>query len=162
MKGWLKGRIWNPVVELLRQGLSPEGLAWSLAVGLAVGTIPLFGTSTLICIGLGVGFRLNQPALQLANYLAYPLQLALLLPFIRLGERLFHAPRLPLSLAAVTAAMQSDFWGGLRWLWTSLWHGSVAWALAVPVPTALLAWALVPLFRTFQARFRRPGSPDSL
>lgn len=147
---WFRRRVWNPLRGWLREGLTPAGLAWSLAVGLAIGVIPLFGTSTALCVGAALAFRLNQPAMQLANYLAYPAQLLLLIPFIRLGERLFGAPRLPLSLTALLAAAKADAWGTMGAFWTSLWHAAVAWLLVVPVPTLLLAWALFRLFRAIR------------
>jgi len=160
--GRFQDRVWVPMLRMLRHGLSPEGLAWSLAVGLAFGIIPLFGTSTALCAGAAVTLRLNQPAMQMANYLAYPLQVVLLIPFIRLGERLFQAPHLPLSLAVIQEAVKADAWGALSAFWTSLWHASVAWLLVVPLPTVLLAWILIPVFRAAARPFRRTDSPDSL
>jgi hypothetical protein len=135
------------MLRLLKQGLDPERLAWSLAVGAALGCIPLYGTATMLCVGVAIAFRLNQPAILLANYLAYPLQLLLILPFIRLGERLFGNPHLPLSLAYLQGVLQAGVWRALQTLWTSLWHASVAWLLVVPIPMVLLAWGLTMLFR---------------
>ncbi len=153
--GWARNRVWDPILGMLKQGLSPEGLAWSLAVGVALGIIPLFGTSTLLCVGMTMAFRLNQPAMQLANYLAYPLQLLLLLPFIRLGESLFGDPHLPLSLSYLQGVLQAGVWGAIRMFWTSLWHASVAWLLVVPLPMVLLAWGLTPVFFRASKSFRR-------
>lgn len=153
--GWAGNRIRKPLLDLLREGLSPEGLGWSLAVGTALGINPLFGTSTPLCLGVALIFRLNQPAMQAANYLAYPLQLVLILPFIRLGERLFGEPHLPLTLAHLQAVLRAGVWGAIRTFWTSLWHASLAWLLVVPIPMVLLAWGLTALFRAFP---RRPGA----
>ncbi len=155
MRAWLKARIWDPLLGLLRKGLSPEALAWSVAVGLALGITPLYGTSTVLCLGVASAFRLNQPAMQVANYLAYPLQLALLIPFIRLGERLFGAPRLSLSLPILEEALKADAWGALGLFWTSLWHAGVAWLLVVPLPMGVLAWGLGRLFRQAKRPFRQ-------
>jgi uncharacterized protein (DUF2062 family) len=157
---WFRERVWNRLLRLMRAGLSPEGLAWSLSVGLALGINPMYGTSTVLCLGVAMLFRLNQPAMQLANYLAYPLQLALLIPFIRLGERLFGAPRLPISIAAVQESLKAGVWAMLQALWTSLWHASVVWLLVVPIPAALLAWVLIPIFRATQRNYRgrRPST----
>lgn len=152
---WFRIRILGPLLRLLREGLTPEGLARSLALGLALGIIPLFGTSTALCVGAALAFRLNQPAMQVANYLAYPLQIALLVPFIRLGEQLFGAPRLPLSLPLLMAAMKADAWAALGAFWTSLWHAAVAWALVVPLPATLLAWILARVFRGAARPLRR-------
>ena len=85
------------LLHLLRQGLTPEKLALSLALGAGLSCFPIFGTTTLLCTAVALGFRLNLPAIQVGNYLALPLQLALFVPFLRLGERIFRAPRLPLS-----------------------------------------------------------------
>lgn len=153
---WMRARIRDPILGLLRQGLSPEGLAWSLAVGLALGVIPLLGTSTILCVGVALAFRLNQPAMQLANYLAYPLQILLLYPFIRMGEGLFGTPHQTVSLAHVQAALRVDAWGAVRMFGTSLWHASVAWLLVVPLPMLLLTWGLRPILRRALKSFRRP------
>src|SRR5208283_1264779 len=79
--GWLKRKaaVW------LRQGISPHQLALTLALGFAIGCFPILGVTTAICAVLAVALRLNLPAIQAANYAAMPLQLALVLPFVRLG-----------------------------------------------------------------------------
>lgn len=154
LMSWFRTRIRDPILAMLHQGLSPEGLAWSLSVGLALGTIPLLGTSTLLCIGVALAFRLNQPAMQVANYLAYPLQLVLLIPFIRLGERLFGVPPLPLSLPVIQVTLKAGAWNAVTLLWSSLWHAGVAWLLVVPVPAALLALGLTFVFRAVRKSFR--------
>lgn len=159
MRGWVSARIWGPLRGLLRAGMTPKALAWSVVAGLAFGIIPLMGASTLLCVAAGSAFRLNQAAMQAANHAAYPLQLALLLPFIRLGERLFGAPPLPLSMPALQSALEAGAWEALSRFWTSLWHAGVAWLVVVPLPAALLAWALTPLFRSFTGAFRQTGAP---
>ena len=153
----LRRRLWVPLRVQLRQGSSPEGMAWSLSLGLGAGVSPLVGTSTGLCILLALVFRLNQVVMQVANYLAYPLQLALLIPFIRLGEKLFGTPRLPLSLEVLSVALRADAWGTLHTFWTSLWHAGVAWLLTAPLGSVLLALVLTPVFRSTARRFR--GTP---
>src|SRR5271156_1481165 len=72
----------------LRQGISPRRLALTLALGFAVGCIPVVGIPTLVCAALALALRLNLPAIQAANYIVMPLQLVLIVPFVRLGGRL--------------------------------------------------------------------------
>jgi len=91
MRGFWRRRIAGPLLALLGQGLSPEGIALSLSVGVAVGLFPVIGLTTLLGLALGAALRLNLPAVQLANWLSYPLQLVLILPFVRWGERLLGA-----------------------------------------------------------------------
>jgi uncharacterized protein (DUF2062 family) len=69
----------------LRQGISPRRLALTLALGFAIGCIPVVGIPTVVCAALALSLRLNLPAIQAANYAVMPLQLVLILPFVRLG-----------------------------------------------------------------------------
>ncbi len=143
---WVRRNLWEPLLALLKQGLSPQGLAWSVAAGLALGVFPVLGVTTALCALAAFLFRLNQPAMQLVNYLAYPLQLAFFIPFIRLGERLFGSPPLPLSLPMILASLKADPLGTIALFWTRVWHGCVVWALLALPAMALLAALLRPLF----------------
>jgi len=69
----------------LLQGISPQRLALTLALGFAIGCIPVVGIPTLVCAALALMLRLNLPAIQAANYVVMPLQLLLIVPFMRLG-----------------------------------------------------------------------------
>ena len=77
------------------QGLSGASIAIILAVGIVLGTFPVYGCPTVLCLLAALLFRLNAPALQLVNQLSSPLQLALLIPFARMGERILGAPSAP-------------------------------------------------------------------
>ena len=79
----------------LGQGISPRRLAVTLALGFAVGCIPVVGIPTVLCAGLALALRLNLPAIQAANYAAMPLQFALIVPFVRLGGWLLSTPEHP-------------------------------------------------------------------
>ncbi len=83
------GSLRRNVVVWLRQGISPRRLALTLALGFAIGCIPVVGVPTLTCAALALLLRLNLPAIQAANYVMTPLQLLLIVPFARLGEWLF-------------------------------------------------------------------------
>jgi uncharacterized protein (DUF2062 family) len=73
----------------LRQGISPRRLALTLALGFTIGCVPVLGAPTLVCAALAVALGLNLPAIQAANYVAMPFQVVLIVPFLRLGGRLF-------------------------------------------------------------------------
>lgn len=70
-------------------GLTPQKLALTLCIGSALGTMPLLWGTSIICIVIAHTFKLNHVALQSVNYLLYPVQLALLVPFFKLGACLF-------------------------------------------------------------------------
>ena len=145
--GFFRRRMARPILELLRQGVTPEKMALSLALGVALGVFPVLGTTTALCALVAFIWRLNLPAIQIVNYFVYPLQIALLIPFFRLGEKLFGAPHLPLSVPQILAAVHASFWGATRFLWTTTWHAMVVWCLAAPVFVGLAYATLVPVLR---------------
>src|SRR5579862_8497564 len=97
VKFWREGVV-ALVVGQLTQGVTPDKIALSVALGLTLGIIPILGVTTVLCAAAAIWLRLNQPVIQLVNWLVYPLQLALVLVFIRIGEWITHAPVLTLSI----------------------------------------------------------------
>src|SRR3954466_5116036 len=89
---FLRRRLVEPVLKLLRQGATPEKIPLSLAFGLGIGIFPVLRISTVLCTVLALALRLNLPAIQLVNYLASPVQLALIIPFVRVGELVLGLP----------------------------------------------------------------------
>ncbi len=83
----------------LCQGISPRRLALTLALGFAIGCFPLIGIPTVACAALAFALRLNLPAIQAANYVVMPLQVILIVPFVRLGGWLISSGPRP-GLAA--------------------------------------------------------------
>src|SRR6185369_3211353 len=61
-------RIIAPLRALLTQGVTPDQLAFTLAVGTACSLVPFLGFTTLLNLGVGLWLRLNQPILQTVNY----------------------------------------------------------------------------------------------
>ena len=140
-------RLWFPVLELLKQGVSPEKITLSIALGATLGIFPALGTTTILCTVAALWLRLNLPAIQIVNYFMYPAQIALLLPFFRLGEKLFRAPHFPISVPQLYAMIHADVWSATVLLWTTTWHAIVFWCLFAPVLCAALYLILVPLLR---------------
>ena len=62
---WLKKRLIDPLLNLLRQGLSPKDLALCVALGIGVGLFPVLGVSTPALTVLALTLRLNLAAIQL-------------------------------------------------------------------------------------------------
>jgi uncharacterized protein (DUF2062 family) len=125
-------RVVGPILELLRQGVTPEKIALSLAFGLGLGIIPILGVSTILCTAAAVAWRLNLPAIQLLNYLASPLQLLLIIPFVRLGEHLLGSPPQPLTLEAGFALLSSGVVHAIVVLWDAIVHAAIAWIVIGP------------------------------
>ena len=159
-EGFFRRRMARPIVELLRQGVTPEKMALSLALGVALGVFPVLGTTTALCALAAFIWRLNLPAIQIVNYFVYPLQIALLIPFSRAGEKLFGAPHLPLSVAHINTMVHAGVWGATRFLWTTIWHAAVAWCLIAPVFVGLAHVILVPLLERVVGRTLKERARD--
>ncbi|HTZ49336.1 MAG TPA: DUF2062 domain-containing protein [Verrucomicrobiae bacterium] len=145
--GFLTRSLVRPLLELLRQGVTPEKLSLSIALGAVLGLIPVIGINTALCAVVALVWRLNLPAIQLVNYFVYPLQIALLLPLFRLGEKLFGAQHLPLRVEQIREMLRTNLWGALRLLGSTVWHAFVVWAIAAPFAMALIYVLLVPALR---------------
>ena len=114
IKKYLHDKIGTPLMNLLSQGVSPEKLSISIACGAVIGLFPVLGATTLICAAIAIALRLNLVAIQLSNYLVYPLQIALLIPFVRFGAFICQADPPPLSAQELTLLFQQNFMGHHR------------------------------------------------
>jgi uncharacterized protein (DUF2062 family) len=160
MREVLRRRFIHSLLDLLRLGATPQRIAWSLAVGVAIGINPLLGSTTILCLLLCLVFRLNLVTSQLANYAVYPLQLLLFLVFIRIGNLLFHTASLPLRQQEILAAASHHPWATTRLLWSWEWHALIVWLLVTPILVPLLAAILTPLLKRL-ARSVLPDSPPA-
>jgi uncharacterized protein (DUF2062 family) len=146
-------RVIRTFVDLLRQGITPEKIAFTIALGLSLGVTPVLGSTSLLCTLAAIMFRLNLPAIQLINYLAYPLQIALLIPFLRLGAWIFRAPPVQLSVTQIFEMIRRDVLHTIVVYWTATWHALIAWLILATLSTGVIYVGLVPILR--QAKKRR-------
>ncbi len=143
----------------LSQGISPQRLAVTLALGFAVGCIPVIGIPTALCAGLALALKLNLPAIQAANYAAMPLQFALIVPFIKLGGRIaawlpsaestrFAIPRVSEHISSLNFFARTSGMAG---------QALLAWLVAAIPAVLLMTLALnlmlrrIPLLRNAEA-----------
>lgn len=137
----------KPLIKFLKQGITPEKLAITVSLGTLVALFPVPGTTTALCAGIALWLRLNMPAIQFVNYVLWPLQLLLIIPFIKAGEWMIGWVHLPLSLAEIQTLFETDWLEGIRVLWRSLLQGVIVW-LVVSIPASALAYIiLLPVFR---------------
>lgn len=150
------------LIAFLRQGTTPHDLALALALGVALGTFPVVGTTTLLCAGASVLLRLNLPAIQSVNWAVSPLQLTLLIPLFRLGSAIFGGNAATVSLAALVTMMQTDPLGTIGKFLIVTLHGIGAWALVAPPMGVLLYILAVPLISRVQIQYIRIRSDDEV
>lgn len=148
-----------PIVDLLRQGTSPEKIALTIALGIILGVTPVLGSTTLLCTLAAIVFRLHLPAIQFVNGVVYPLQLILLIPFYRLGAWMFRTDASTISLGGVTALIREGVGHAIRTLWMVTMHALLAWLGLGMLALAILCAVLVPLVRQLWRRGQPNVSP---
>jgi uncharacterized protein (DUF2062 family) len=156
---WFYRRGVLPILALLRMGATPRTLAWSIAVGLLIGINPALGTTTVFCLAVTFACRLNVVAAQLANHAMFPIEVALVIPFIRLGSKVFHTAALPLSSHLFFREARSEPLTLIRQLWSWEWHAFVLWAAVSVFAAPLIAWGLTPLLQRLLTRIQRHQYP---
>jgi uncharacterized protein (DUF2062 family) len=155
--GYLQARL-SRLGALLIQGHAPEKIALSVALGVTLGLFPIFGTTTLLCVGAALALRLNHPAIQITNQLMYPIQIPLIVVFIRLGETMLGAAPLPFSATVMMAELRAHPAVLFERFGTAGLHGILGWAMVAPVVVGLTYAALVPILRVAA---RRPASTQN-
>jgi len=152
-------KIGKPILNLLKQGISPERLSLSIAFGAVIGILPILGATTLICAAIAIMLRLNLPAIQLFNYLVYPLQIFLLIPFMSLGAFIFQVDLPPLSFQELSTLFQQNFWGTMASFFETILYAVVAWLL-VCVPLFVGIYAIfVAVLKRFGPMAKNSISP---
>jgi len=151
---WVRREVVVPVVQLLRQGTTPEKIALSIAIGAVLGSMPFIGVTTALCFVIASLLRLNLVAIQLVNYLMYPVQLILFVPFIRAGERLYRANHLALTVGQIDRLLHTNLTQAVEILWTAMWHALTVWAVVAPLAVGIIYLLLTPVIRRMALRLR--------
>lgn len=161
-QGFFYRRLILPILNLLRQGITPEKIALSIACGIALGVFPVIGATTLLCAAAAIVLRLNLPAIQLVNYFVSPLQIALLLPFIRFGEFLFRVREpIPFSITQILEMIATSIPNAVGTLWTATMHAIAAWLLVGPFSVLVLYAVLTPALRRLAQLYSLSQTPKS-
>ncbi len=145
-------RLKNLILPLLRQGLSEHRAASALALGIAIGVFPIYGMSTLLAGAVGVLFKMNLPILLAGMYAMTWVKPLLILPYLRLGESLFGASRMTISLTELSRRFAEDAWSTLHEFGWSFLHAISGWMITLPLILLLGHRLFLMTIRTWQAR----------
>ncbi|MBW2432687.1 MAG: DUF2062 domain-containing protein [Deltaproteobacteria bacterium] len=130
--------------SMLKEGMSLKKITLCITLGITLGIFPVLGMTTLLCTLAALAFRLNLPAIQLVNYMVYPVQLALLVPFYSAGSWLFDQQGLRISGENLLAMIQNDFWGSMTSLWNLTLYAIFTWTVICPILLVVLYLSLKP------------------
>ena len=143
LKKFWQERVVAVIVAQFTQGFTPQKISLTIALGLNLAVFPILGSTTLLCALVAFCLKLNQPVIQLVNWLAYPLQLMLLLGFVRIGEWLMRAPPVSFSIPELLRKFEESPTKFMQDFGLTGVHGIVAWLLIAPFVAALIYFLLL-------------------
>jgi uncharacterized protein (DUF2062 family) len=139
--------IIQPIVNQLKRGITPEKLSWTIALGVTLGIFPIMGSTSVVCFIAGYFFKLNQAILHLFKSLTYPLHLALILVFIRLGQQLNGVALIKFSIPQMMGQFKDDPAEFGRDFGMAALYGIEAWAISALILIPLLRIISLPLLK---------------
>jgi uncharacterized protein (DUF2062 family) len=156
--GWRR-RIRELLLVQLSQGITAEKISLTVALGLILSTFPILGTTTALCLLVGVCLGLNQPVMQLVNWVAFPLQLPGIYLYVRVGERLTGSAPVAFSITGMLQLFRAAPLQFLRQFGMTGLRAVLAWLLIAPLIAAVVYLALLPPLRRL-ARARSASAAD--
>lgn len=153
-KTWLQDKVVKPFKQYVTEGAEPSLLAWSASTGFTAGLCPLLGVSTVLALVLHFllktcSVHLHLPMLLLANLVSVPVEVACILPFMRLGEFIIRAPKLDAAPVAIKDMIFSNPGAALK----GIGHALIGWLLAAPIIIVVLAQILKPILAWAAQRY---------
>ena len=141
-EGYIQKKFIRPLVNLLKQGMDPSRLSLALTSGAIIGVFPILGIATVVCGGIAAFFRLNHPAIQLANYVVFPMQLVLFFPFLTLEETVTGNSLDEISKTKLVETFNLGFLPAVEKLTQYFMLASLGWTLALVPLFAILYFGL--------------------
>ncbi|KAL7258109.1 hypothetical protein ACSBR1_004267 [Camellia fascicularis] len=160
MGPWFRRKIVDPLLQILRRGAEPKQLAFSAALGISLGVFPICGVTVFLC-GLAIavlGSHCHAPTVMLANFIATPIELSLMVPFLRLGEVITGGPHFLLTSDAFKKVLTGQ---ASKEVLQSILHALLGWLVALPFILATLHVLFLPCFKILVRKFSTviPSSP---
>jgi hypothetical protein len=113
------------------------------------------GTTSFVCFFAAVYLRLNQPVIQVVCHTLWAAHLALILPFIRMGQWIQGSQPIKGSISTLLKEFFTNPWQFAQDYWLAALHGIFAWFL-VSIPLILLVRSItLPFLRAAAARIKR-------
>ena len=140
-------RVRDPIVAQLTQGITPEKIALTVAVGSAFALFPILGTTTLLCFVIGFVLKLNQPIIQLINQALWPVHVPAIFLCVRIGERIFGVHHVRFSIRFMNELLWNDPKQFLHTFGSTALYAVVGWLVVAPVYVAIVYYVALPIMR---------------
>jgi uncharacterized protein (DUF2062 family) len=154
-RGFWQRRVIDPILALLKQGVTVHKLALTIALGVACGLFPFLGFTSLLCFVVALVLKLNQPIIQIINQLLWPVHLTAIVFYIWVADALFDLPPVSFNPKEITqlffhAPGELFHRFGLLGLCAFL-----VWLVSAPVIIGCVYYSVRPVLRRF-AKMRQP------
>jgi uncharacterized protein (DUF2062 family) len=157
-RSWRR-RLQDVLLAQLRQGITPEKISLTVALGVILSTFPILGTTTALCVLVSICLGLNQAIMQLVNWAAFPLQLPGIYLYVRVGERLTGSPPVAFSISGLVQQFRAAPLQFLQQFGMTGVRAVLAWLLIAPLIAVVVYLAFLPPLRRL-ARSRTGIAPD--
>ncbi|CAI9117180.1 OLC1v1018526C1 [Oldenlandia corymbosa var. corymbosa] len=155
---WFNRKL-DPLVQILSRGAEPKQLALSGALGITFGIFPICGVTVFLC-GMAIAVlrsSCHAPTVMLANFIATPIELSLIILFLRFGELITGGPHFPLTSDALKKVLTGQ---ASREIVRSIFNALLGWLVAAPFIFGILYILFLPCFKVLVRKFSvAPTSP---
>lgn len=136
-------RFFEKVKNVFKEGLTPKQLALSLMVSIVISLFPIYGVTVLFLTFLALRLKLNLPIMVVVSYVADPLKLLLIIPFIKTGGVMFGVEHKLLDLISIKESFKENtILETVGWLSFELLCGFAGW-LVIVVPLSVPLYFLL-------------------
>lgn len=143
------------IIHVLKQGLSPRKLALTFSLGFVLSMFPVVGTTTALTIVFAYLFRLNYVIIQMINWLAAPICLALMIPFTHLGQDIFGAEESRISIDELMRAFDNGLIEGFRQVLQYQLYAVFGWSLSAIPSLVVLYFVCLQLVKIYYSKMRK-------
>ena len=150
IKIFFQRRLIQPIKGQIRQGATPEGMALTVACGISISIFPILGATTLLCLMVGIIFKLNQPVLQAVNYVLYPVQIILIPLFLKLGADLTGSIPISFDPVLIVQEFSTDTVLFFKKYGMAGLHGILVWLMVAPFIIWIFYQILLQIFKKWK------------
>lgn len=148
-------RIKQKIIQVLKQGLSPRKLALTFSLGFVLSMFPVIGTTTALTMLFAYLFRLNYVIIQLINWLASPICLALMIPFMHLGQDIFGAEESRISIDELMKAFDNGLIQGFRQVLQYQLYAIFGWVICALPSLVILYFTCIQLIKLYYEKLKK-------
>lgn len=151
-------RLAEPIGRQMTQGVTPGKIALTLGVGSATALFPILGTTTVLCILIGIVLKLNQPIVQALNIVCVLIYIPFMVGCIRLGEILCGQGSSRPDIGAMVVLFRQHPGEFFARFGATMGHAALGWVAVAPFWAAAVYLLSLPTLRAMARRIGRRRS----